>query len=217
VSDVKNMCGKHIRLLSYLIAVILSANVAFGQQNVLTDSLTIQRFDGVPPAVGGGAGEAILFYLFGGAMLVSALGVCVSHSVIRMATWLFGTLGAVAVLYFLLGAYFVGAIQLIVYVGGVLILLIFGVMLTSQSPWVRYAVRPVELIAAGGVCAVLFAALAAVLLKATWSTQATAVDGASVLEIGKQLLTNYLVPFEVASVVLLVVMIGAAYLVRQER
>jgi len=207
-----------LRLWTLALAMLVTASAAYGQTTAASGSAAdLPRFDGTPRSVGGGAGESVLFYVLGGTMLVSAIGVCLSRSVIRMAAWLFGALGAVALLYFLLGAYFVGAIQLIVYVGGVLILLIFGVMLTSQSPWVRYDVRRVELVAAGGVCAVLFVALTGVLLNATWSARATAVKGATVLQFGKALLTEFLVPFEVASVVLLVVMIAAAYLVRQEQ
>lgn len=173
--------------------------------------------EGVPRAQQGGAVEAGLFYLFGGTLLVSALGVCLSKSVVRMATWLFFTLGAVAVLYLLLGAVFLGAIQLIVYAGGTLVLLVFGVMLTSKSPWVRFDCPRSELLAAGGVACVLFLALVAVFTRTTWPGQSTGAPGSPVALFGKELLTTYLVPFEVASVVLLVVMIAAAYLARQER
>ncbi len=174
-------------------------------------------FDGVPHSVPGGPVETALFYLFGGTLLVSALGVCISKSVVRMATFLFFALGAVAVLYLLLGATFRAAIQLIVYAGGTLILLVFGVMLTSKSPWVRYDCRPVELLAAAGVAGVLLVALVTVLLSTTWPGQAETAYGTTIAEFGKALLTTYLVPFEVASVLLLVVMIGAAYLARQEQ
>ena len=134
-----------------------------------------------------------------------------------MATWLFGTLGSVAVLYLLLGATFLGAIQLIVYAGGTLILLIFGVMLTSKSPWVRFDCRGVELVAAGGVAGALFLGLVTMVYRTDWPTEARVAPGAPVAELGKSLLTTYLVPFEVASVVLLVVLVAAAYLARQEK
>lgn len=173
---------------------------------------------GVPVAVAdGGLIEALMFYTIAGVVLVSGLGICLSRSVVRMAVWLFGALGAVAVLYFLLAATFLGAIQLIVYVGGTLILLVFGIMLTSQSPWVRYDVRGRELLAAGGVCVALAAVFIGLLQGTFGATEATEVHGATVHALGVELLTTYLVPFEVASVLLLVVMIGAAYLARQER
>ena len=71
--------------------------------------------------------EVVFFYGFALTTVVSALAVCISKNIVRMAVWLFATLGSVAVLYFLLAAYFIAAIQLIVYVGGTLVLLIFGV------------------------------------------------------------------------------------------
>lgn len=174
-------------------------------------------FQGVPTTVEGGYLEAVMFYLFGGAVLVSALGVCVSTNIVRMATWLFGTLGSVAVLYLLLGANFLGAIQLIVYAGGTLILLIFGVMLTNKSPWVRFDCSRTEMLAAGGVAGALFLGLVTMLMRTDWPSQAKVTHGASVAELGKALLTTYLVPFEVASVVLLVVMIAAAYLAKTDQ
>jgi NADH:ubiquinone oxidoreductase subunit 6 (subunit J) len=180
----------------------------------------VGEFDGVPVMVHGedasGVLEAVLFYLFGGGLIVSAIGVCVTRSVVRMATWLFFALGSAAVLYLLLGAYFLSAIQLIVYAGGTLILIVFGVMLTSKSPWVRFDTPKIELLAGGAISLVLFLALTAVLVDTTWPAQADVSRGASVHDFGKELLTTYLVPFEVASVMLLVVMIAAAYLARQE-
>ena len=57
-----------------------------------------------------------------------------SRNIVRMAVWLLFTLIGVSLLYFLLGAEFVGAAQLIVYVGGTLVLIVFGMMLTAQGP-----------------------------------------------------------------------------------
>ena len=69
-------------------------------------------------------------------------------------------------MFFLLSATFLGAIQLIVYVGGTLILLVFGVMLTSRSPWVRFEVGKGEFAAAAVICGVLLVCLLLVLLRA---------------------------------------------------
>jgi len=164
----------------------------------------------------GGGLEALLFYVFAATVLGSGLAICISTNIVRMAVYLFVTLSGVAVMFFLLLANFIGVIQLIVYAGGTLILLIFGVMLTSKSPWVRFDVKRGELIAAGVVCTVLAVALLTVVVGANWPTNDTAVEGASVADFGKALMTTYLVPFEAISVLLLVVMIGAALLARQE-
>jgi len=161
--------------------------------------------------------EALLFYFVAAATVVSALGICFSKNIVRMAVWLFASLGAVALIYFMLAANFLGAIQLIIYAGGTLILLVFGVMLTSKSPWARFDVKPIELVAAAGVCVGLFICLFIVFGRAIWSSAITIVPGATVADIGIQLMTIYLVPFEVAGVLLFIVMVGAAHLARQEK
>ena len=165
----------------------------------------------------GGILEIILFYGVALLTVVCALGVCITKNIVRMAVWLLGALGSVAMLYFLLAANFIGAIQLIVYVGGTLILLIFGVMLTSKSPWVRFEAARWELIGAGAVCVALVACLLVVLGRAVWAGTEQVVPGADVASIGRQLLTTYLVPFEIAGVLLMIVMVGAAHLARQEK
>jgi NADH-quinone oxidoreductase subunit J len=170
--------------------------------------------DAPPP---GRTMDALLFYAIGGTAVVAALGVCVARNIVRMAIWLFIALGSVAMLYFLLAANFLAAIQLIVYVGGTLVLLIFGVMLTSKSPWARFEARAVEVVAAMVVCVGLFGALGTVLLNATWYCPEAVVPGAALADLGNRLLTVYLVPFEVAGVLLMIVMVGAAHLARQEK
>ncbi len=160
--------------------------------------------------------EDVLFYLFAVATVGSALGIVLSGSVVRMATWLFATFAAVAMLFFLLQAYFIGTAQLIVYVGGILVLVVFGIMLTSSSPWLKFEIRRGELIASGLICGGLCAALSLVFIRTEWDGVALE-ENTSVAALGHSLLNNYLVPFEVASVLLLVVMIGAAYLAKQDR
>jgi len=161
--------------------------------------------------------EAVLFYAIAAVVLGSGLAICVSTNIVRMAVFLFFTLSSVALLYFLLLANFIGVVQLIVYAGGTLILLIFGVMLTSKSPWAKFEVKRSELIAAGVVCALFAGMLLFVVVNAEWPLETDAVVvGSSMTQFGTGLLTNYLVPFEAISVLLLVVMIGAAYMARQE-
>src|SRR6516165_2303735 len=79
----------------------------------------------------------ILFYVLFVLTAASALGVVVSQNIVRAAAFLLFTLGGVAGVFFLLGADFVGATQLIVYVGGTLVLVVFGVMLTAQGPFIN--------------------------------------------------------------------------------
>jgi len=206
----------HVKLL-VLIAVTGCLSCPLGRATAADGASAPGAYGGVPHAApAGGAVEALLFYAVAALTVASAAGICFSKSIVRMAVWLFGALGGVAMLYFLLAANFIACIQLIVYAGGTLVLLVFGVMLTSKSPWVRFEPNKVEVFGAGGVCAALFTCLYFVLGRAVWHSTEGIVPGASMVEFGTSLITTYLVPFEVAGVLLLIVMVGAAHLARQE-
>ena len=77
-----------------------------------------------------------LFWTIAALTALCALAVVVSQNIVRSATWLLFTLGGTSGIFFLLGADFVGATQLLVYVGGTLVLVVFGVMLTAQGPFI---------------------------------------------------------------------------------
>ena len=203
------VCLKKLIPVALLLAVIAPA-LAYGEELSLSEQ-------GIQTSAQGGLLEAAMFYLCAGVTLGCGLAICLSNNIVRMAVYLFGTLASVAIMYFLLLANFIGVIQLIVYAGGTLILLVFGVMLTSKSPWARFDVKRSELIGAGVVCAVFAAMLLFVVVNADWPhTSDATVAGSSMTQFGSGLLTHYLVPFEAISVLLLVVMIGAAYMARQE-
>ena len=86
--------------------------------------------------------HAVFFMLFAAAACGCALAVVLADNVVRMAFYLVLSLGATAGLFFLAGAEFVGAMQLMIYVGGTLVLLVFGVMLTAQAPFVSIKTTP---------------------------------------------------------------------------
>ena len=166
---------------------------------------------------------AVLFYLFALTAGLSAVGVVVSRNIVRTAVCLLFTLAGVAGLYFLLAAEFLAAVQLVVYAGGTLILIIFGVMLTSKSPFSRFEPKMVEVVVATSISAILLIAL--VLAIRTTFPPGSAADAGVAAEaqrypmarLGQALLGDYLLPFEIVSVLLLVVMIGAAYLAKARR
>src|SRR5690348_18467627 len=79
----------------------------------------------------------VLFYILAVITGVCAVAVVVSQNIVRAAAWLLFALAGTAGVFFLLGADFVGATQLLVYVGGTLVLVVFGVMLTAQGPFVN--------------------------------------------------------------------------------
>src|SRR6476620_7366249 len=88
--------------------------------------------------------SVVLFIVIAAATAGAALAVVLSRNIVRMALWLLFTLVGVSLTYFLLGAEFLGAAQLIVYVGGTLVLVVFGVMLTAQGPFVTMKSGPGE-------------------------------------------------------------------------
>lgn len=161
--------------------------------------------------------EPALFYLFAGLTVGSALGIVLSRNIVRTAVLLLFTLLGAAGLYFLLAAEFLAVVQLVVYAGGTLILIVFGVMLTSKSPYARYGARPLETAVAllAGLAALVGLLLA--ILSARFDSVPLQAETYPVAALGKALLGSYLVPFELVSVLLLAVMIGAAYLARRRR
>jgi NADH-quinone oxidoreductase subunit J len=160
---------------------------------------------------------AALFYLFAVMSAASAIGVVLSRNIVRTAVCLLFTLIGVAGLYFLLSAEFLAAVQLVVYAGGTLILIIFGVMLTSKSPFSRFEPKLAEIIVALSLGSILLVALIAGIHRTHFAGNAMEPGGYPVDKLGQTLLGDYLVPFELASVLLLVVMIGAAYLAKGRR
>ena len=168
--------------------------------------------------------------------LLSALGACafavavvLANNIVRMAFYLVLSLSATAGLFFLAGADFVGAMQIMIYVGGRMVLLVFGVMLTAQE-------RFVSLKTSGGtwsLAVLVGGALLAVLLQTAFSvddwkagdTEQAGQAQTTATRIGLGLMgarfdkgtSGYLLPFEIVSVHLLVVLIGASYLARAKR
>ena len=160
---------------------------------------------------------AVLFYIFALMAGGSALAVVVTKNIVRMAVALLFTLAGVAGLYFLLNAEFLAAVQLVVYAGGTLILIVFGVMLTSKGPFSRFEPKLGEAILAFSVAIVLLFALVMAITKTTFAADEFPTALYPVDKLGQVLLGDYLVPFEVVSVLLLAVMIGAAYLAKGRR
>jgi NADH:ubiquinone oxidoreductase subunit 6 (subunit J) len=206
--------------------------------------------------------HTFFFLLFSLVACAFAVAVVISSNIVRMALYLIVSLGATSGLFFLAGADFVAAMQLMIYVGGTLVLLIFGVMLTAKGPFVSMKTGGGDWILAcllsGCLIAFLIPAafsvpgwrnqraadertgdLAASETEASTDAAAENVAGppqvntATPLGMGllgprvDQLSTTdetlragmsgYLLPFEIISVHLLVVLVGAAYLARTKR
>ena len=178
----------------------------------------------------------LLFVLVAAVTVGSAAAVVVTADVVRAAVWLLLTLVGVALLYLLLGAGFVAAAHLVVYVGGIMVLVVFALMLTGAGPRATLRARPAEWAAAGVLTAGLFGTLAAVAVgidppPASADRELPGAGRLGLALLGETATTPaepvtadvprtpvaYLLPFEVLSVHLLVVLIGAAYLARAKR
>jgi len=183
--------------------------------------------------------HSFFFLLFAMIAAAFAVAVVVSSNIVRMAFYLIISLGSTAGLFFLAGADFVGAMQLMIYVGGTLVLLVFGVMLTAQGPFVSMKTRGGDWILAVIVSGALLSLLVpAAFSVASWhhgdTKNAQLEPTATPLGMGllgvrvdkldadrpeslKRGMSSYLLPFEIVSVHLLVVLVGAAYLARTKK
>jgi len=166
-----------------------------------------------------GPAGAVLFYAIALLITLSAWAIVLSQNIVRISVYLLLTLVGAAALYLLMGAEFLAAIQLVVYAGGTLILIVFGVMLTSKNPFMQLRVQLWEMFV-GIFIGILIAALLIFAMVRSASPQPLLAQGhrggyGDVSVIGRALLSSYVVPFEIAAVLLLVVMIAAAFMARQ--
>jgi NADH:ubiquinone oxidoreductase subunit 6 (subunit J) len=162
-------------------------------------------------------GSNVSFWFVTIIVVMSAFVAALSRSIVQAAFALFFTLLGMAGYYVLLGSGFLAITQVIIYVGGILVLLMFGVLLTNR-PLQREQKGTTLLYAIGGSLGALFLLIVLVRIISTipWQQATTiAAPPSDVRPIGMMLLTNYLLPFELAGMTLLLCLIGAAYLVRR--
>ena len=160
---------------------------------------------------------ALIFWIFALVTIGAAAVVVFSRNIVRSAFSLVFAFFGVAGLYVLLMADFLAVTQLMIYVGGILVLLIFGVMLTQNQINVDIksgvlSVWPATIITAG-----VGGLLLAIFWDAHWKTADMPPMQSTANALGEMLLTSYLLPFELASIVLLVALVGAAMIARREK
>ncbi len=188
----------------------------------------------------------IFFYAFAAAIVASAAVVCFSRNIVHAAFSLLFTFFGVAGIYVLLSADFLAVSQILIYVGGILVLIVFGVMLTNRVTNIDLRAALGARIPALIICGAFLALLVSILVPGHWISfrdvpwkgspwhtnaieQTTGVLQGTPLEvlnhqgsqgtaseIGKLLMTDYLLPFELISIVLIVALIGAAMIARRE-
>ncbi len=163
----------------------------------------------------------VIFYAVAAFAVVSAFGVALSKNIVRSAFALLAVLFSAAAMYALMKADFVFAIQILVYVGGILVLIIFAIMLTQRIVDVNLSNPSVPTAPAVAVVICVLLILVSVLLANTGDLpRATApqavADKPMTSTVGEMLMRDYLYPFEIVSVLLLACLIGAAFLARKE-
>ncbi|GAB3178551.1 NADH-quinone oxidoreductase subunit J family protein [Telluribacter humicola] len=165
--------------------------------------------------------EQVAFYGFSALAIISALFILLTRNLMYAAFGLFLALVGVAALYVLAGADFLAITQLLVYVGGILVLLIFGIMLTrpaDERPDAATRPNRIEVVNHRRfwgilVAVVLFGVFLYTILAANFTLIGDVLISRSTIRtLGVELMTSHLLPFEIAGILLLVALIGAAYL-----
>ena len=159
----------------------------------------------------------VVFWVLAAITIVSAAVVVFARSLIYSAFALLFTFFGVAGFYVLLGADFLAATQLLVYVGGILVLLLFGVMLTHKLYDLDLRSEVTQLVPGLIVAAGIFVILAATAVRTRWMTAAPREPAPTTRSIGHLFMGEFLLPFEAASILLLVALIGAAMIVRRRK
>lgn len=162
--------------------------------------------------------QFISFVLLGLMMVGAALGVVLLANIVYSAFLLGVVFVSLSGLFILLNAGFVAAAQILIYVGAVNVLILFGIMLVNKregfselgNAWLGRVVT-------GSVCTGLFALLGTMILSTPWSlSDEVAAGEEATIMIGKHLFSDFLLPFEVASVLLLIALLGAIVIARRE-
>lgn len=162
--------------------------------------------------------QIVSFGVLAAAMIGAALGVVLLESIVYSAFLLGGVFISIAGLYILLNAGFVAAAQVLIYVGAVNVLILFGIMLVNKrQPFAPVRNAWLGKVTTATVCLGLFALLATMVLATPWAISSIPAAGDdAIVVIGKHFFSDYLLPFELASVLLLMALIGAIVLARRE-
>mgnify|MGYP003957346727 FL=1 len=156
------------------------------------------------------------FWMVAALTIISAGLVVFSGQLIYSAVALLFTLLGVAGLYVFLWADFMAGVQVMVYIGGILVLIVFGIMLTHKIVSVKISQTNVQRRIGGFAAGLFLAILISAMGSASWFMEVTPEPVETVRTIGILLMTKYLLPFEAASLLLLGALIGAAMLSRKE-
>ena len=166
-------------------------------------------------------GYQISFVALAGITVLAAIGVVFVPNILRAALLLGLTLFGVAGLYALMNAPFLAAVQVMVYVGAIVTMIVLAIFLSHQVMKIGFGKSTYNFFLAGGAALVLFLFLFVSIANSVWVREAAATGPASenvgVQTVAKMLLQPYAFPFELASVLLLAVLIGAVVIAKEDK
>jgi NADH-quinone oxidoreductase subunit J len=160
--------------------------------------------------------QNIFFYLIAVVMVVSAWRVVTTKNVVHAALYLVIVLAGVAAQFLLLGAEFIGVTQVLVYIGAIIVLFLFGIMLTRARLGDDDTVRREHRIMAALVGVVLFAVMAGALISDYDDTHVNIANPSTTARVSDSIFSQYLIPFEVVGMLLLAALIGAIVVARKD-
>jgi NADH:ubiquinone oxidoreductase subunit 6 (subunit J) len=157
-----------------------------------------------------------IFSVFVLMTIIPSFWVALSSNIVHAAFSLLFTFFGIAGLYVLLGADFIGVVQVIIYIGGILVLIVFGVMMTQRARVLPLSVQLPGRILGAVLSGIILAALFWAVAKSLWPLGPSGSElGPTSAAIGDLLLGKYLIPFEAASLLLLLALVGALLIVRK--
>jgi len=159
----------------------------------------------------------LIFFLIAAGTIVFAFLTVNSRDIFHSAVWLSMTLLNIAGIYFFLGAEFVGVIQVLVYIGGIITLFVFAIKLTAQIGEKTIVQVNRQVIPAILVCIAFLFSLVSVIRSYPWAATQPTAEAISLKQIGQSLMTVYVLPFEFMSLILLGAMIGAIIIGKVKR
>lgn len=161
--------------------------------------------------------ETFVFYFIAFCTCVFALLTVTSRNIFHNAVWLALTLLSVSGIYFYLDAQFLGVIQVLVYIGGIITLFVFAIMLTADIGDTSIRQINQQVFVAGVAALALFLFLLKMIHVTPWKALPDAAPPSGLPVLGVSLLTKYLLPFEFLSVLLLAAMVGAIVIGKVKR
>jgi len=160
--------------------------------------------------------KLIIFNIFILLSIIPSFWVAFSSDLVHAAFSLLFTFFGVAGLYVLLGADFIGVVQVIIYIGGILVLIIFGVMMTERGKMLRLTVQLPGRIFAAILSLIILVGLVLAIIRTPWPiVLSPAAPGPTSAAMGELILSKYLIPFEVVALLLLASLVGAVLIVRR--